>query len=143
MIKQTVLCVPSTLGIHPRSNKENITKCLNVPSCHKNILSDGPFLNLVNTSDCKIRFYSSMRKGLCLIFLCISAGLRKVVPYYFTYNTYTKRRWVDMEILKVFLKEFRNDTPEAYVSYLSENQIQIGIHRRDILFRGCFGEKFK
>ena len=82
-----------------------------------------------------------MRKGLCLIFLCIFAGLRKVVPYYFTYNTYTKRRWVDMEILKVFLKEFRNDTPEAYVSYLSENQIQIGIHSRDILFRGYFHGK--
>ena len=44
------------------------------------------------------------------------AGLRYVHPYYFTFKTYCKRRWVGRPLLEVFKEEFRSETPEYYVS---------------------------
>nr|XP_014085618.1 RNA pseudouridylate synthase domain-containing protein 2 [Bactrocera oleae] len=41
-------------------------------------------------------------------------GLRKVYPYYFTFTTFTKGRWVDEKILDVFSREFRAHPPEEY-----------------------------
>ncbi|KAI5807081.1 DRAP deaminase [Geopyxis carbonaria] len=40
-------------------------------------------------------------------------GLRKVHPYYYTYNTFCKERWRDRKLVDVFLEEFR-DRPEEY-----------------------------
>ena len=40
-------------------------------------------------------------------------GLRKVLPYHFTYNTYCKERWRGRELLDIFADEFR-DRPLAY-----------------------------
>lgn len=45
-------------------------------------------------------------------------GLRRVKPYYYTYNTYCKERWRNRELLEIFLSEFRDRTPEYYVSSL-------------------------
>ena len=44
------------------------------------------------------------------------AGLRKVYPYYFTFTTFTKGRWVGEKILEVFGREFRAHPVEEYVS---------------------------
>lgn len=44
------------------------------------------------------------------------AGLRKVYPYYFTFTTFTKGRWVGERILDVFAREFRAHPVEEYVS---------------------------
>ena len=49
------------------------------------------------------------------------SGLRKVYPYYFTFTTFTKGRWVGEKILEVFGREFRAHPVEEYVSSLSEN----------------------
>ncbi|KAA0187641.1 hypothetical protein HAZT_HAZT000512 [Hyalella azteca] len=46
------------------------------------------------------------------------AGLRKVYPYYFTFTTFTKGRWVGEKILDVFAKEFRAHPAEEYVSVM-------------------------
>ena len=43
-------------------------------------------------------------------------GLRKVYPYYFTFTTFTKGRWVGEKILEVFGREFRAHPVEEYVS---------------------------
>ena len=43
-------------------------------------------------------------------------GLRKVYPYYFTFTTFTKGRWVGEKILDVFAREFRAHPAEEYVS---------------------------
>lgn len=43
----------------------------------------------------------------------LEAGLRKVLPYHYTYNTYCKERWRGKEILQIFKTEFR-DRPESY-----------------------------
>ena len=52
----------------------------------------------------------------------IIIGLRKVYPYYFTFTTFTKGRWVGEKILEVFGREFRAHPVEEYVS---NNCIQI------------------
>ena len=44
------------------------------------------------------------------------ADLRKVYPYYFTFTTFTKGRWVGERILDVFAREFRAHPAEEYVS---------------------------
>ena len=46
----------------------------------------------------------------------IIIGLRKVYPYYFTFTTFTKGRWVGEKILEVFGREFRAHPVEEYVS---------------------------
>jgi hypothetical protein len=42
-------------------------------------------------------------------------GLRRVHPYFYTYNTYVKGRWIDRGILDVFSSEFRDRSYEYYV----------------------------
>ena len=37
----------------------------------------------------------------------LEKGLRRVQPYFFTYNTHAKGRWRDREILDIFESEFR------------------------------------
>lgn len=44
----------------------------------------------------------------------IVLGLRKVYPYYFTFTTFTKGRWVGERILDVFAREFRAHPAEEY-----------------------------
>lgn len=41
-------------------------------------------------------------------------GLRKVRPYYFTFTTFTKGRWVGEKILDVFSREFRAHSSQHY-----------------------------
>nr|CAD7458501.1 unnamed protein product [Timema tahoe] len=41
-------------------------------------------------------------------------SLRKVYPYYFTFTTFTKGRWVGEKILDVFAREFRAHPAEEY-----------------------------
>lgn len=44
-------------------------------------------------------------------------GLRKVLPYHFTYNTYCKERWRGRELLDIFASEFRDRSKEYYVRF--------------------------
>ena len=52
---------------------------------------------------------------------CVFSGLRKVYPYYFTFTTFTKGRWVGEKILDVFAREFRAHPVEEYVSSIMFN----------------------
>lgn len=54
--------------------------------------------------------------------LAVVPGLRKVYPYYFTFTTFTKGRWVGEKILDVFAREFRAHPAEEYVSWLEAEQ---------------------
>jgi hypothetical protein len=42
-------------------------------------------------------------------------GLRRVKPYYFTFNTFCKERWRDRTLVDVFQSEFRDRPIEYYV----------------------------
>ena len=43
-------------------------------------------------------------------------------PYYFTFTTFTKGRWVGEKILDVFAREFRAHPAEEYVSTAGAGQ---------------------
>lgn len=42
-------------------------------------------------------------------------GLRRVEPYYFTFKTWVKGRWVGKTLVEIFTTEFRDRDPEYYV----------------------------
>lgn len=48
------------------------------------------------------------------------AGLRYVLPYYFTFTTHAKGRWVGSTVYGVFCKEFQAEKPDYYVSCFSD-----------------------
>ncbi|KXS12823.1 pseudouridine synthase [Gonapodya prolifera JEL478] len=41
-------------------------------------------------------------------------GLRKVKPYFWTYNAYVKKRWMGRTLIDVFVSEFKDSTEEYY-----------------------------
>ena len=52
-------------------------------------------------------------------------GLRRVAPYYYTYNTYCKQRWRDRELLEIFASEFRDRTPEYYKAAIAAGRVVV------------------
>ncbi|XP_002036528.2 RNA pseudouridylate synthase domain-containing protein 2 isoform X1 [Drosophila sechellia] len=52
-------------------------------------------------------------------------GLRKVYPYFFTFTTFAKGRWVDEKILDVFVREFRAAPPEEYERSLEAGKLTV------------------
>ncbi|KAH8410573.1 hypothetical protein KR009_003809 [Drosophila setifemur] len=59
------------------------------------------------------------------LFLINSSGLRKVYPYFFTFTTYAKGRWVNDKILDVFAREFRAAPPEEYERSLEAGKLTV------------------
>lgn len=52
-------------------------------------------------------------------------GLRKVYPYYFTFTTYTKGRWVGKTLFEVFSEEFRAYSTDEYKQHIEKGLITI------------------
>ena len=48
-------------------------------------------------------------KSLYLHLISLYLGLRKVRPYYYTFQVYVKERWFGKKILDVMSNEFRTD----------------------------------
>lgn len=51
--------------------------------------------------------------------------LRKVYPYYFTYTTFCKRRWVGKRLIDVFSEEFRAHSKMEYEKNIKVGNIKI------------------
>ncbi|GIY40518.1 RNA pseudouridylate synthase domain-containing protein 2 [Caerostris darwini] len=51
--------------------------------------------------------------------------LRKVYPYYFTYTTFCKGRWVGKSLIKVFSQEFRAHSKEEYEKSIAGGNIKV------------------
>lgn len=51
--------------------------------------------------------------------------LRKVYPYYFTYTTFCKGRWVGKKLIDVFSEEFRAHSKEEYEKNIKAGNIKI------------------
>ncbi|KFM72883.1 RNA pseudouridylate synthase domain-containing protein 2, partial [Stegodyphus mimosarum] len=51
--------------------------------------------------------------------------LRKVYPYYFTYTTFCKGRWVGKRLIDVFSQEFRAHSKEEYEKNITSGNIKI------------------
>lgn len=52
-------------------------------------------------------------------------GLRRVTPYYFTYLTYCKQRWLGRNILEVFVDEFRDRHPDFYKHKIENGEVTV------------------
>ncbi|XP_044759669.1 RNA pseudouridylate synthase domain-containing protein 2-like [Coccinella septempunctata] len=52
-------------------------------------------------------------------------GLRKVYPYYFTFTTFTKGRWVGEKILDVFAREFRAHPATEYERCIQSGSLTV------------------
>merc|ERR1712142_1279064 len=52
-------------------------------------------------------------------------GLRKVKPYFYTYQTYVRGRWIGRTVLDVVSSEFRYDNHENYATRLRQGLINV------------------
>ncbi|XP_075151835.1 pseudouridylate synthase RPUSD2-like isoform X2 [Haematobia irritans] len=59
----------------------------------------------------------------------IENGLRKVYPYYFTFTTFTKGRWVGEKILDVFSREFRAHPAEEYERCIKAGSLTVNYEK--------------
>lgn len=62
-------------------------------------------------------------------------GLRKVYPYYFTFTTFTKGRWVGEKILDVFAREFRAHPAAEYERCIRAGTLTVNYERVDPDYR--------
>lgn len=60
------------------------------------------------------------------------SGLRKVYPYYFTFTTFTKGRWVGDTILDVFSREFRAHPAEEYKRCIEAGSLTVNYEKVSI-----------
>ncbi|XP_030240013.1 intrastrand cross-link recognition protein-like isoform X2 [Drosophila navojoa] len=65
----------------------------------------------------------------------IENGLRKVYPYYFTFTTFTKGRWVGEKILDIFSKEFRAHPAEEYERCIQTGTLTVNFEKVPIDYR--------
>uniref|UniRef100_A0A0R3NXF0 Uncharacterized protein, isoform B n=3 Tax=Drosophila pseudoobscura pseudoobscura TaxID=46245 RepID=A0A0R3NXF0_DROPS len=65
----------------------------------------------------------------------IENGLRKVYPYYFTFTTFTKGRWVGEKILDIFSREFRAHPSEEYERRIQAGTLTVNFEKVPIDYR--------
>ncbi|XP_060801859.1 pseudouridylate synthase RPUSD2 isoform X1 [Amyelois transitella] len=65
----------------------------------------------------------------------IENGLRKVYPYYFTFTTFTKGRWVGEKILDVFAREFRAHPAAEYERCIRAGTLTVNYESVDPVYR--------
>uniref|UniRef100_A0A1A9ZXG1 Pseudouridylate synthase RPUSD2 n=1 Tax=Glossina pallidipes TaxID=7398 RepID=A0A1A9ZXG1_GLOPL len=65
----------------------------------------------------------------------IENGLRKVYPYYFTFTTFTKGRWVGEKILDVFSREFRAHPAEEYERCIKSGTLTVNYEKVPVDYR--------
>jgi hypothetical protein len=73
-----------------------------------------------------------------IIFFSLSfspIGLRKVYPYYFTFTTFTKGRWVGEKILDVFAREFRAHPAEEYERCIKAGTLTVNYEKVPIDYK--------
>ena len=63
------------------------------------------------------------------------ANLRKVYPYYFTFTTFSKGRWVGERILDVFAREFRAHPSEEYERCIKSGTLTVNHEKVDIDYK--------
>jgi len=65
----------------------------------------------------------------------VENSLRKVYPYYFTFTTFTKGRWVGEKILDVFAREFRAHPVEEYERCILDGTLTVNYEQVDTEYR--------
>ena len=108
----------SSIFIFSMETKNTMDKTLSVPDAIAHTL----------TLFASIEFKSS------LVFSFFS-GLRKVYPYYFTFTTFTKGRWVGEKILDVFAREFRAHPAEEYERCIKAGTLTVNYEKVPIDYK--------
>ncbi|XP_040062858.1 RNA pseudouridylate synthase domain-containing protein 2 isoform X1 [Ixodes scapularis] len=62
-------------------------------------------------------------------------GLRKVYPYYFTYTTFCKGRWIGHLLVDVFTREFRAHSKEIYVNAIKAGLVTVNNNPVNVDYR--------
>ncbi|XP_023319674.1 RNA pseudouridylate synthase domain-containing protein 2 [Eurytemora carolleeae] len=62
-------------------------------------------------------------------------GLRKVYPYYFTFTTFTKGRWVGECLLEVFTREFKAHPKHQYERSINGGILTVNYEKVDINYK--------
>lgn len=52
-------------------------------------------------------------------------GLRKVAPYFYTYNTFCKERWRGRKLVDIYTSEFRDRPADYYVRAIANGTVQV------------------
>ena len=66
----------------------------------------------LNTTSRMVYFFRFLLYVITCMFCMFSSGLRCVKPYYFTFTSHAKGRWVWFNVHDVFCKEFQAESPE-------------------------------
>ena len=61
----------------------------------------------LNTTSRMVYFFRFLLYVITCMFFLLSSGLRCVKPYYFTFTSHAKGRWVWFNVYDVFCKEFQ------------------------------------
>lgn len=127
------------------NNNPNLTQFSNLVKLMKGSLINDLLPNLHNIIILILSFEGESPRGgefNCLISLPVCwnligcfAGLRKVYPYYFTFTTFTKGRWVGEKILEVFAREFRAHPAEEYERCIRAGTLTVNYQKVDVDYR--------
>ena len=66
----------------------------------------------LNTTSRMVYFFRFLLYVITCMFFLFSSGLRCVKPYYFTFTSHAKGRWVWFNVHDVFCKKFQAESPE-------------------------------
>ena len=72
---------------------------------------------------------------ILIVFSFFYIDLRKVYPYYFTFTTFTKGRWVNEKILDVFAREFRAHPAEEYERCINAGTLTVNYEKVPIDYK--------
>lgn len=70
----------------------------------------------------------------------IDGELRRVPPYYFTYLTFCKERWIGRTLIDVFSAEFRDKEVNYYRSAIAAGQVQVNNKVVDLEYKLKMGD---
>ncbi|CCG83251.1 Uncharacterized protein C18B11.02c [Taphrina deformans PYCC 5710] len=67
---------------------------------------------------------SELLEGADYVIDC-EKGLRRVKPYYFTFKTWVKGRWIGKTLVEIFTTEFRDRDSEYYRQAIIDGRVQV------------------
>lgn len=95
------------------TNKRKLSDCVTLPQSKKLLLNGPPCSEYKDDEKFNETSYY------------FENGLRKVYPYYFTFTTHTKGRWIGKTLLEVFSKEFRAHSSDEYEHHIKKGSLTI------------------
>ncbi|CAG5048397.1 unnamed protein product [Parnassius apollo] len=130
--------LPHQSQIGRKGEKDNGKNC--ILSCEKRKADDSDLNKDLKKAKLETKALKAKRPGFTddrynETSYYIENGLRKVYPYYFTFTTFTKGRWVGEKILDVFAREFRAHPAAEYERCIRAGTLTVNYERVDPDYR--------